>query len=120
MAAYQEKGSEGFGEILLRLFQSTGQIEPSFSSKMLATLDADMPIWDSNVLKALHLHLKGNRPEFRISNAVILYDSIRRWYTDFLKTEEAQRMIQRFDVEFPEFQSISSVKKIDFILWASQ
>ena len=90
MASFQNRGDASFGEILLRLFQATGRIESSFTSKMLATLAPDMPIWDSKVLKALHLQLKGSTPELRISNAVILYNRICHWYKLFLNTEQAE------------------------------
>lgn len=119
MAAYGKRGNASFGEILLRLHQATGQIEASFASKMLATLDSDMPIWDSKVLAALQLRLVGSNPNIRFSNAVVLYERICKWYQDYLKTEEAVRVIQRFDEAFPEFRTISQTKKIDFILWAS-
>ncbi|MGL4547719.1 hypothetical protein [Eubacterium aggregans] len=33
-----------FKEILYSIFEHTGQIEPSFSSKMLSTIDPNMPI----------------------------------------------------------------------------
>ena len=120
METCRERKSVSFGDILLSMFQDTGQIEASFSSKMLVTLDPDMPIWDSKVLKSLKLRLKGKTPEIRFSNAVILYDCICRWYKTFLETDEAGRMIRRFDQAFPEYRSFSAVKKIDFILWASQ
>ena len=120
MEMYRKRGSAEFGEILLRLFQATGQIEASFASKMLATLDADMPIWDSNVLKTLQLSLKGNTSEIRMSNAVVLYGRICWWYKTFLQTDTAKTMLRRFDSEFPEYASLSATKKIDFILWASQ
>lgn len=120
MASFQNRGDASFGEILLRLFQATGRIESSFTNKMLATLAPDMPIWDSKVLKALHLQLKGSTPELRISNAVILYDRICHWYKLFLNTEQAVNMIEQFDREFPEFASFTATKKIDFVLWASQ
>lgn len=120
MEHYSKRKNVSFGEVLLRLYQTTGQIEASFVSKMLATLNADMPIWDSNVLKALQLSLKGNTPELKMSNAVVLYDRIYRWYKDFLQTDIAKNMLRRFDSEFPEYRSLSDVKKIDFILWASQ
>ncbi len=55
MEDFRKKDDPYFGEVLLRLHQRTGQIEPSFASKMLATLNADMPIWDSNILRVLHL-----------------------------------------------------------------
>ena len=118
MSDFRKRTALTFGEILLRLYQATGQIEASFSSKMLATLDADMPIWDSRVLKALNLKLTGKTPELKLSNAVVLYDRICRWYKAFLQTENAKNMIRQFNSEFPEFQNMSSVKKIDFILWA--
>lgn len=119
MATYGKRGNASFGEILLRLHQVTGQIEASFASKMLATLDPDMPIWDSKVLAALRLRLAGSNPNIRFSNAVVLYERICKWYQDFMKTEEAAGMIQKFDEVFPEFRTMSPTKKIDFILWAS-
>lgn len=120
MADFQKRTTPTFGEILLRLYQATGQIEASFASKMIATLDADMPIWDSRILKVLNLKLTGKTPELKLSNAVILYDRICRWYKAFLQTENAKNMIRQFDSEFPEFQNMSSMKKIDFILWAGE
>jgi hypothetical protein len=120
MADYRGKEGISFGEVMMRLFQTTGWVEASFSSKMLATLDPDMPIWDSNVLTALRLQLKGSAPEVKMSNAVVLYDSIRQWYIAFLQKDEAKEMLARFDRVFPEYKSLTSTKKIDFILWASQ
>lgn len=35
-----------FAIIITKLFEKTGNIEASFSSKMLATLNPDKPIWD--------------------------------------------------------------------------
>ena len=119
MEDFRKKDDPYFGEVLLRLHQRTGQIEPSFASKMLATLNADMPIWDSNILRVLHLKLTGTTPELKISNAVVLYDKIRRWYQDFFQTDTARGILQRFDLEFPEFTDMSPTKKIDFVLWAS-
>ena len=113
-----KKNEISFGEIQLRLFQHCGQIESSFSSKMLATINPQMPIWDSYVLKNLGLKLNGMNKELRFSLAVVLYDKICSWYKDFLKTEEAKKMLDLFDQAFPEFRDITKVKKIDFIIWA--
>ena len=119
-AEYSNRANVCFGEILLRLQQGTGQIETSFASKMLATLDHDKPIWDSNVLRALKLRLSGTTMEIRFSNAVVVYDQICQWYAGFLKTETARQWLERFDLEFPEYGCISDTKKIDFILWAAE
>ncbi|MBO4290841.1 MAG: HD domain-containing protein [Lachnospiraceae bacterium] len=120
MGTYKKQGKATFSEVLHRLYQATDQIEASFASKMLATIDANMPIWDSKVLAALKLRVSGTGAGIRFSNTVLLYDRICSWYREFLKTENAKAMIIRFDKEFPEFQSISPTKKIDFILWASR
>ena len=72
MDYFGKSGEHSFEGILLHLYQATGNIECSFSSKMVATINPDMPIWDSKVLKALQFRLKGKDPETRISNAVVL------------------------------------------------
>ena len=120
MSVFMKRQEPSFGEILLRLQQSTGQIEASFASKMLATINADMPIWDKNVLAALKLRLTGKTPELKMSNAVVLYDKICQWYKTFLQTDHAEEMIRRFDQEFPAYRSLSAKKKIDFVLWANE
>lgn len=112
------KEDVSFGEIQLRLLQKCGQIESSFSSKMLATINPDMPIWDSYVLKNLGLKLRGKNKEERFSMAVVLYDNICSWYRDFLKTDESKEMIEMFNQTFPEYSNITEIKKIDFIIWA--
>ena len=120
MRYYMNRTEPSFGEILLRLHQSTGQIEASFASKMLATINANMPIWDKNVLSALNHCLTGKTPELKMSNAVVLYDKICRWYQSFLQTDQAEKMLRRFDLEFPSYRDITTTKKIDFVLWASE
>ena len=107
-----------FEEILIRLFQFSGQIEASFSSKMLATIDPNKPIWDSMVLSNLGLKLKGSNKEKRLADAIILYDEICAWYRDFMKTNEAIEVAEKFDLSFPEFCHITTIKKIDFVIWA--
>ena len=120
MQNFMKRSEPSFGEILLRLQQSTGQIEASFASKMLATINADMPIWDKNVLAALKLRLTGKTLELKMSNAVVLYDKICQWYKTFLQTDHAEEMILRFDQAFPAYRNFSATKKIDFILWANE
>lgn len=48
-----------FEQIITELYRLTGNVEASFSSKMLATIDASKPIWDQYVLQNLGLELMG-------------------------------------------------------------
>ena len=55
-----------FESILKAMYEVTGNIEASFSSKMLATINPDMPIWDRYVVQNLCLDMKkGRSPELR-------------------------------------------------------
>ena len=105
-----------FADIITCLYVQTGNIEPSFSSKMYATLYTDKPIWDQYVLKNLNLKLEGKEEE-RLQNAIALYARIEEWYEAFLKTQNGKDCIDAFDKAMPTYSWISSTKKIDCFLW---
>ena len=74
-----------FEYVIRTLYAETGNIEASFSSKLLATINADMPIWDSIVLGRLDLiPCQSTNKEERLANAVEIYQEITRCYRDFL------------------------------------
>ena len=113
------KDSEpSFEQIVRVLYKNTGNIEASFSSKMLATINSDMPIWDRYVVNNLCLKVKGKTKEEQLSCTVNLYDQMVRWYRTFLDTPNGKECIKEFDRILPEYMWMSSVKKIDFYLWS--
>ena len=77
-------GQPSFESILYTLFELSGNIEASFTSKMLATLDTSRPIWDQYVLKRLNMKLGGNSKQETLRNAVSLYADIENWYARYL------------------------------------
>lgn len=85
---------------------------------MLATIDATKPIWDQYVLRNLGLELIGKTQEEKLHNAMLLYDRIVMWYSDYLTTDEARENIKEFDQLLPEFAWVSDTKKIDCLLWS--
>lgn len=107
-----------FESILRYMFAQTGNIEPSFSSKMLATIFTDKPIWDHYVVQNLNLELVGKTKQEKLENAIVLYRNIEKWYEQFLKTEKAKECITAFDTVLPDYKGISEIKKIDSILWS--
>ena len=114
-----KKTQFSFADIITYLYEKTGNIEASFSSKMLATLDADKPIWDQYVLKNLGLELTGHGEE-KLHNAIALYAQIEQWYQDFLCTQNAKDCISAFDKALPSYRWISPTKKIDCFLWGTR
>ena len=107
-----------FEQIIRTLYKNTGNIEASFSSKMLATINSDMPIWDRYVVQNLRLKVKGKTKEEQLSCTVDLYDQMVRWYRTFLDTSNGRECIEEFDRILPEYKWMNSVKKIDFYLWS--
>ena len=104
-----------FEDIVTYLYQKTGSIHASFSSKLLATVNPDMPIWDKFVLQNLGLHTPYHYEKNRLQKTLQLYQHICDWY----KSSEAIEKLNEFNRLFPDVD-ISDVKKIDFILWATR
>ena len=106
--------------MIKELFDRTGNVEASFTSKMVATLDETKPIWDQYVLLNLGLELKGKTPEERVKKTVDLYHRIECWYAEYLLTDEAKENIAVFDSALPSYAWVSDVKKIDCLLWSNR
>lgn len=50
-----KKVNVSFEEVLQYLYSDLGRVEPSFSSKLVATIDDSKPVWDVHVLNNLGL-----------------------------------------------------------------
>ena len=107
-----------FEFIIKTMYKATGNTEASFSSKMLATINPDMPIWDRYVVQNLCLNMTGKTKEDQLKCAVMLYDQMLSLYSDFLQTENGRNCIAEFDRTLPGYVWMSDVKKIDFYLWS--
>jgi hypothetical protein len=113
----ENKGSTpSFEKTLKYIEKELGRIEPSFSSKLVATINPDLPIWDSVVLNNLQLKRPAYYRKDRMEETIRLYEQIVDWYKDYLKDEEGQKMIELFDKEYPN-TGITDIKKIDFVIW---
>lgn len=108
-----------FEETINYIWENLGRIEPSFSSKLVATIDPDKPVWDSFVLKNIGLKPPYYSDRGRMNKDILLYKQICKWYDDYLMTEEAKTAIELFDKKYP-VASISNIKKIDLILWQTR
>lgn len=99
------------------IFTVLGRYEPSFSSKLVATLDPHQPVWDEFILR----HTNQKPPLYgtknRVERAKVVYRNIQRWYEQYLPTEEARRVIELFDREVKDHERVTDLKKVDFVLW---
>lgn len=113
-----KNGTPTFAEIITHLYVHTGNIEPSFSSKMLATICPQKPIWDRYVVQNLDIQLTGATKDEKLKNAVVLYNDMEKWYEDFLQASKGKECIDTFNRVLPDYKWISNIKKIDSILWS--
>lgn len=100
---------------LKHLHTELGRIEASFSSKLLATISPDMPIWDEFVLDNLKLKKPQQNSRNRFEDTILLYTQIHNWYRDYVKSPSGKQIIRVFDETYPG-AGISDVKKVDFVL----
>ena len=108
-----------FDEILDYMYKShTKTIEPSFCSKMLATINPNMPIWDSIVLKNLNIKIEENNNN-KLENIKDTYKKLIEEINKKLEDEDIKQTIKEFKDFFPEL-NLTDVKILDFILWSNR
>lgn len=106
-----------FEGVFFYIKKEKGRCEVSFSSKLLAIINPNKPVWDSFVLE--NLGIKKIYPKDREKKIVALYYQICDWYEQFMKTEEADLIIEVFDEIYPN-TNITNLKKIDLFLWQNR
>jgi len=111
-------GTACFSDILTELYEKTCRVEASFSSKLLASINENQPIWDQNVLNNLGLRLTSVNGQKRLREAIEIYSEIEKWYQKFLPSDNARECLEIFDDFLPDYRWISDVKKIDCLLWS--
>lgn len=114
----QNKNENAKYEDVLNYFYSKfGSVEKSFSSKILATINPNMPVWDTEVLKKLGMTAPAYKSKDRLLKTIKMYYEIVGWYEKYLKTANAKEALTRFDKIFPN-KEVTNIKKIDLILWS--
>jgi hypothetical protein len=109
-----------FGEVLDRMRDAVGSCEASFCSKLVATLDANCPVWDKFVLDNLGVPALRSQSSRRFEQAKLNYGRIVEWYRDFLASETGRNAVRIFDSQVPQHARITNLKKIDFVLWQTR
>lgn len=114
----EKNNKPSFEKILREIYNETGNIEASFVSKMISTIDESLPIWDQYVLSNLGLKLVGKTKEEKLENAICIYNEIKAWYDDFIYSDQGKNCIEEFDNVMPKYSWFTPIKKIDFFLWS--
>ena len=113
METHKANNTIQFEDIFRHLYSETGGMELSFASKLLHTINPEMPIWDSRV--RYHLNLK--RRPISVEETIDYYSELVVMLTEYLKTPNATAVIGVFDELFGE-TGLTPIKKIDNAIWS--
>lgn len=120
-----------FEELLKKMYKECGMIEVSFVSKLMATVNPQLPIWDKYVLDNLGLAEEWDKlnnitdretkQKEKLKKAPEIYSAIISKYRLFLESENGKLCVAKFDEVLPEYtDELTDVKKIDFLLWSKR
>jgi len=106
-----------FQQVLRFLHSKLNRFEPSFSSKLVATHNPNLPIWDKIVLTNIGIKPPSLYSIDRMNKTTATYEKIKEWYSRYMNSEEGHLVVNLFDDIVDESSSITDLKKIDFVLW---
>jgi len=107
-----------FKYVLQRLYAESGKKHFSFTTKLLATANPNLPVWDKKVRKYLNsqFSLKFKDSFEDIESCEQEYHRYCAWFKNFLKSDDATKLINEFDKKIPNVK-ITKMKKIDLMFW---
>lgn len=94
----------------------------SFATKLANTVDASLPIYDSEVAKmyGYRAPLPSKPVDERIDHLMRFYAELSADYTKIISEGLLNETLQLFDKTFPKYSSaVSQNKKLDFIVWSA-
>jgi len=99
------------------LHAKLNRFEPSFSSKLAATHNPNLPIWDKIVLINIGITPPLYYSTNRMNKTIATYGKVKEWYSRYMNSEEGHLVVNLFDNMVDDSSSITDLKKIDFVLW---
>lgn len=109
-----------FEEVLRALHVATGKVEASFASKLVASVDPDLPVIDRFVLDNLGLRLpRTGTVEGRLRRIVEIHNDVQRTLSAYLNNDPGRRLVAIFEAAYPG-RRLTGVKMLDLILWQAR
>jgi len=102
-----------FETLLFELHHRFGKVESSFTSKLVASIDPNKPVDDSNVRESLGL----SAPTGNLLQAICNYRCITQAATALTRYDGIAMLRESFDEAFPDYRHFTDTKKLDLFLW---
>ena len=105
-----------FEAVLTELQQSTGRIEASFASKLIATIDPYKPVIDRIVLNVLGERLPYCYQTNREQSVIDLYHRLIDRLAGLQQDDRFDALSGKFRAEFPDY-GFTDLKMLDLMVW---
>lgn len=119
----REKGnpSVSFKSVLEELPKlPTGGLPKSYTSKLVATVNPNKPVYDSNVWKCLSKYGRGKKTKgTKFCLAVENYGRLVETTDALVKDPSFATLRSSFDDKFNRFAHFTDMKKLDLYLWSA-
>lgn len=122
-----------FSDALQCIYENSGAVHYSFTSKLMHTLNPNYPVLDKHVLRLLGFQLMDARligknvPDYqakkdadakrRIEYYCGVFDKVTAEYKKYKNEAFMRDAISQFDEKFPDFSGLSYTKKVDILLF---
>jgi hypothetical protein len=105
-----------FRDVLFEIYERTGNVEASFSSKLVATNDPHKAVIDSVVFSNLGLTLPRYGEKNRLDKVCEAYETLNHVMQDLLKKSWVVHLINQFRKIYPN-SLLTEMKILDLALW---
>jgi hypothetical protein len=108
-----------FENVLGDFHAALGRVEPSFVSKLVATIRPDAPVYDAFVRQNLGLKTppQYKSQEIRLQGFIDVYSKMECIYDEALRGENTTVLVSEFDGRSPAYAHFTRLKKLDLMLW---
>ena len=108
-----------FDDVFREIFRATHRNEPSFCSKLVATIRPEMPVYDSYVRENLSLNTpRPHQPrETRLQGFLRAYSVLEETIAHLLTDQRYSQLKIAFDEKYPLYSHLTDTKKLDLVLW---
>lgn len=109
-----------FREVLEQTFSVKWRVEPSFCSKLVATIRPELPVYDKYVRENLVLTVpqQHKAAQIRVREFIAAYSSLESQVVDLVQSPRfIEELHPAFDKTFRSYSHLTDVKKLDLLLW---
>ena len=108
-----------FNVVLDALQLAINRLEASFVSKLIATINPELPVIDKFVLQNVGLALPAQNATNRAAAIVQIHFTLQASFNTYLQSPDGQYLVSKFNQQYPN-SGITDVKKLDLVLWQTR